>query len=168
MHSRRRLARTLGLTTIALPGSATAKNRKKKKKKVTFNDFGCVNVGGICKNASQCCSGICKGKKGKKKCQAHDAQGCQAGQREEICGGDAVNVPCTSSAGEEDSVCDTTTGNAGYCTFNGDCFPCSKDADCQEFCGPAAACMICADFCAETGGTACVGPGPCTFPPEEE
>jgi hypothetical protein len=160
-----------GLTTLLVrlgAEDAEARKRKKgkkrKKKKIKRNEFGCVNVGKFCKNGGQCCSGICQGKKGKNKCKAHDSQGCQAGQQEETCNAEKVDVPCTTSAGEE-GICDTTTGNAGYCRREGDCFPCSKDADCQEFCGPAAACIICADFCAETGGTGCVGPGECTFPP---
>jgi hypothetical protein len=161
MFSRRGMASTLGLTAIALSGSAAAKKKRKKKKKVKRNAFGCVNVGNFCKNAGQCCSGICGGKKGKKKCQAHDAEGCIAGPQDIPCGG-GMDVECTSSAGEP-GFCNTTTGNAGYCANDGGCFACSKDADCQEFCGPAAACILCGDDCAETG-TRCVGPDECLFP----
>jgi hypothetical protein len=120
---------------------------------------GCKNVGKTCRKSKQCCSGVCKGKKGRKKCKAHDTGGCQAGQSEVRCGGD-VNVPCTSANGEE-GVCDTTTGNAGYCTVGAGCFPCTRDADCRDVCGPATACIRCAPECADEGGTACVGPSEC-------
>jgi hypothetical protein len=121
---------------------------------------GCKNVGAKCKKKKDCCSGVCKGKKGKKKCKAHDTGGCQAGQRSMGCGG-GENVPCTTSAGE-DGLCQATTGNGGYCSGSGlICTPCSKDAECRSFCGPDAACIQCAESCV-TSGTACVGPVECS------
>lgn len=159
-QSRRDILGALGLSAILLPAAAGAKKRKKKAK---FNKFGCVNVGDFCKNSSQCCSGICQGKKGKGKCQAHDSSTCQAGQN--ACD-DAEGVPCVSSTGATTGSCDTTTGNAPYCTADGDCFDCKKDADCVPFCGPQAACIKCA-VCADEGVvTACVGPTAegCSFP----
>jgi hypothetical protein len=122
---------------------------------------GCKNVGVKCKKKSDCCSGVCKGKKKKKKCRAHDTGGCKPGQQEAVCGGE--DVLCTTVAGLE-GVCDTTTGNAGYCTSDGGCFACQRDADCRSFCGPKAACIRCADECADVGGTACVGPAGCDVP----
>jgi hypothetical protein len=152
--SRRTLAGGLGLGMVALPNLSEAKHKHKhkhkKKKKVKHNDFGCVNVGSFCKNADQCCSGICQGKKDKKKCQAHDTGGCQPGSATLGCGGDKVD--CTTSAGSA-GLCGTTTGNAGYC-FNAVAIgpPCSKDADCQAETGSStAACIVCATsepFCA--------------------
>jgi hypothetical protein len=156
--SRRRLGLALGLGPLALPGLADAKKKHKHKKKVTFNDFGCVNVGSFCKNDDQCCSGICQGKKGKKHCQAHDASTCQPGQ--DSCSG--LPVPCTTSAGDPDGGCTITTGNASYCEADGRCFDCAKDADCVPFCGPQAACIVCAGCVTEK--TVCVGPSACTFP----
>jgi hypothetical protein len=152
----------LGLTMTRLTGTVAARNRKTKK--IKRNGFGCVNVGSFCKNAGQCCSGICQGKKGKKRCKAHDASTCQAGQISTECGA-AADVACTASSGDA-GKCTTTTGNAEYCLADGECFPCKKDADCQAFCGPQAACIPCADDCEETGGTACVGAneGDCGFP----
>lgn len=161
LQSRRGLLGALGLGALVLPETAGA--RKKKKKKAKFNEFGCVNVGDFCKNNSQCCSGLCEGKKGKKRCSAHDSSTCQSGQN--ACD-DAEAVPCVSSAGALMAACDTTTGNAPYCSADGDCFPCKKDADCVAFCGPQAACIQCA-ACADEGVvTACVGPtaNGCTFP----
>jgi hypothetical protein len=152
--SRRSLAGMLSLAALTVPGLAEAKKHKKhkhkKKKEPTFNDVGCVNVGGFCKNNGQCCSGICKGKKGKGKCLAHNASTCQAGQ--ENCVG--TGVECTSETGEL-GVCTITTGQANYCEVNGNCYPCTKDADCVAVCGEGAACLDCADC---SGGTACAGP----------
>jgi hypothetical protein len=124
---------------------------------------GCKNVGKKCKNAGQCCSGVCKGKKGKKRCKAHDTGKCPPGLTETACGADEEQG-CTTSTGLQ-GVCDTTTGNAGYCLVSGDCFPCAKDADCRPFCGPTAACVQCAD-CVDAGNTVCgtAGPDPCEFP----
>lgn len=121
---------------------------------------GCKNVGKKCKRDAQCCSDVCKGGKNKR-CKAHDGAGCKAGQQETACGG--VEVDCISSTGAE-GACDTTTGNAPYCTVDGGCFPCTKDRQCRPFCGPKAACIRCGPECEEEGGTACVGPGQCDFP----
>lgn len=161
-QSRRGLLGALGLGAILLPGTAGAK-KNKKKKKAKFNEFGCVNVGDFCKNNNQCCSGLCEGKKGKKRCSAHDSSTCQAGQN--ACD-DAVGVSCVSSTGANTGACDTTTGNAPYCSADGACFACTKDADCVPFCGAQAACTKCA-VCADEGVvTACAGPTAdgCTFP----
>jgi hypothetical protein len=158
--SRRTLAGALGLGALTLPSLVEAKKKHKhKKKKVTFNDFGCVDVGKFCKNSGQCCSGLCEGKKGKKKCKAHDSSTCQAGQ--DFCAG--LEVVCTTESGDLGG-CAQTTGKAPYCEANGDCFDCAKDADCVPICGSGAACIVCAE-CPETGGTACVGPSKdsCTF-----
>jgi hypothetical protein len=164
--SRRALAGALGIAATARPGVAAAKRPKHAKQKVKFNAFGCVNVGGFCKHSSQCCSGICSGKKGKKKCQAHDTSTCQPGVHEGFCDADGSTVACVSSTGDPGS-CDTTTGKAAYCTVNGNCFACAKDADCVPFCGLQAACIVCGNNCAVRDlRTACVGPiaGGCRFP----
>lgn len=96
---------------LATQGSTpTAARKKHKKKQAKQNGFGCVDAGNFCKNGGQCCSGICQGKKGKKKCQGHNASTCQAGQQEEVCSGE-LSVPCLISEGVE-GQCDTTTGNA--------------------------------------------------------
>jgi hypothetical protein len=151
--SRRSFASALGLSTLALPAlvEAKKKHKHKKKKKVKLNDFGCVNVGDFCKNNGQCCSGICQGKKGKGKCQAHNESTCQPGQ--DVCTVPAVD--CTSETGDP-GACSITTGQATYCEANGTCFDCKKDADCVAVCGAGAACIVCAE-CSETGNTACVG-----------
>jgi hypothetical protein len=149
-------AAALDLGTARFPDVAIAKKRKKVKR----NAFGCVNVGKFCKNAGQCCSGICRGRKGGKKCRAHDSGvGCQVGAREEECGG--TDISCTSATGAP-GVCDTTTGNAAYCHGSGlTCATCSKDEDCQELCQLATAvCIKCPDCDGSAFQTACVGPSP--------
>jgi hypothetical protein len=145
------VAAGLGLQAAPRPDVAAAK----KRKKVRFNAFNCVSVGGFCKNAGQCCSGICEGKKGKRKCRAHDTGGCQPGGRDTICSASGTDIPCTTSTGAEVGQCNTTTGNAGFCAAAGSCFACTKDAQCQERYGqPEAACIRC-DKCPQTGGTSC-------------
>lgn len=136
---------------------AAAKNRnKRKKKKVTFNGYGCVSVNKHCKNASQCCSGICKGKKGKKRCKAHDAGGCPPGATVSSCSG-MESVACTTSTGFP-GWCYGTTGGAAYCWGAGAQAECTKDADCIPIFGPAAACVL---DCTPPGEplTICAGPG---------
>ena len=156
--SRRTLAGFIGLGAIGISEVADAK--KKNKKKVKKNEFGCVDVGRFCKNAGQCCSNICKGKKGKKKCKAHNESTCQNGQEGLGCGG--VTVACQTPSGDL-GQCDTTTGKAGYCNADGSCFACTKDADCIPQCGANAACALCSNC---PGGFACFGPekGSCLPP----
>ncbi len=138
---------TLGSAGLA---ATAAKRRKKKLKR---NEFGCVNVGKFCKNAAQCCSGICQGKKGKKKCKAHDASTCQG---QDACGGEIVN--CLTTAGET-GACVVTTGKANYCNSVAVCFACATDAECVPTCGAGAACIVCAECAAQDLETACAGLG---------
>lgn len=146
------LGLSLGGMLGALTFGAEAKNKKRKKKKVKFNEFGCVNVGGFCKNAGQCCSGICEGKKGKKKCKAHDTGGCTPGTIPFAC--DGTEVSCTTSAGLPGS-CGTTTGNAGYCFTNLSPDLCSTDAECKALYGSRAACVKCPTMGEGSEGVLC-------------
>jgi hypothetical protein len=153
--SRRSLAGALGLGTLALPILAEARKKHKKRKKIKRNAFGCVNVGGLCRRSGQCCSGICQGKKGKKKCQPHDSGACQAGQIDIYCAG-GTHFPCTTSNGLPGS-CYTTTGQAGYCAYAvGICVTptCANDADCRADFGDSGACVVCPNC---QYGTRCVG-----------
>jgi hypothetical protein len=152
--SRRDLLRGLTSAGLALgivgrpePGAA----KKKRKKKIKRNRFGCVNVGSFCKHAGQCCSGICKGREpgDKTLCRAHDTSTC-AGQ--DGCVGEVV--ACTTTE-ETPGTCAVTTGNASYCSTGATCVDCAKDAECVSRCGEGAACIICAE-CAMLGiATAC-------------
>jgi hypothetical protein len=152
------VAAALGLGTTPIPDGGTA--RKRKNKRVKRNEFGCVNVGNFCKHDDQCCSGICRGKKGKKKCRAHDADVCTSGHADAFCKPGSPIVGCITSTGRSGS-CYTTTGNAGFCNWEFTCFSCTKDADCVLVCGTGgegAACLLC-EGCSE--GTACGSPDVC-------
>jgi hypothetical protein len=148
-------ARVLGATRIPDTVQAKRKNKKKKKQKLVFNAFGCVDVGKACRgNSANCCSGICEGtapKKGKKDtstCVDHHVGGCPAGADACVLG----KVPC-----ELDGVCFRTTGNASFCGKDVECTACSTDKDCEEAgFGSGAACIVCAVNCDKDGGTACV------------
>lgn len=129
----------------------------KRKKKLKRNVYDRVDGDGKCRGKSaNCCSGICdgdkpkKGKKDKSRCVAHDAEGCQAGG--DPCNN--VNEIRTTSLGNP-VLCNTTTGMAGYCGYDGGCLACGRDADCREIFGPHAACVLCSD-CAQ--GTSCSAP----------
>jgi len=124
--SRRTLAGVLAFGALALPGltEAKKKHRRKKKKKIKRNQFGCVNVGNFCKHNSQCCSNLCQGKRGKKQCRAHDAQGCEVAHDSCVFG----TTNCLTSAGKN-GFCHKTIGNAGFCAFDAGCFPCTRDQD---------------------------------------
>lgn len=155
VSTRRTLAALLDISSIGVSGQAGAK-KNRKQKKVKRNDLGCVNVGKFCKNDSQCCSGVCEGKKKRKKCKPHDESTCQPGQ--DSCLG--APIFCTTTAGFA-GICVTTSGKAPYCYASGEeqCFPCSKDSDCEPGYGAGAACIVCATFCANENpqATACVG-----------
>jgi hypothetical protein len=148
----------LGLGLAAMHRVGIAEARQKRTRKVKPNAFGCLNVGDPCKRDTQCCSGICKGKKGKRRCKAHDTGGCAAGAQTVGCGTD---VACTASSGKP-GQCVTTTGNAGYCAANiggggsGYGQGCKTDFDCQVVAGglfgPTAACVRCN---LALGGTVC-------------
>jgi hypothetical protein len=146
----------LGLGWGRRPNQTAAnKKRKRKRRQPTPNAYGCLNVDAPCQSAAQCCSGICSGKKGKKRCRAHDVGVCRAGQTIGFCGG--MNSPC-NLVSTYTGVCGTTTGNAGFCVGGGDCYPCTVDAQCRPFCGAGAACVRCAT-CTKTGGTMCASAG---------
>jgi hypothetical protein len=159
LPSRRNLLRGLagvglGLGTAGRADSSETKKRRGRRNQpaIKRNGFGCVNVGKDCRRDGQCCSGICEGSAGRKRCRAHDASICRAGQAVSSC--DGTNVACTTGANQP-GTCATTTGNAGYCAGFVDCFSCRIDADCVPACGPRAACIRCAAACGGTGGTAC-------------
>jgi hypothetical protein len=156
-------AATLGVLVLSRSEPVTAK-KSKRKKRLRFNQFGCVDVGGTCRgNSDNCCSGICegkrpkKGKKDKSRCVGHDATSCGIGDTLAFCGG--TDVGCTTSSGDMGD-CATTTGNAPFCQGDGACLPCTKDADCIAQCGLKAACVVCPTSVCLTGGisTLCVSP----------
>jgi hypothetical protein len=136
--------------------------------------FDCTAVGDSCKgNDSQCCSGRCSGKTGKKKkngrrkrdqsqCVAHDQAGCTSGQ--DTCD-TGIAVACGSRGR---GGCFRTTGNASFCgQIEGprpprlNCENCTTDQDCESLgYGSGAACVVCNSECQfrNNNATACVGP----------
>jgi hypothetical protein len=165
VFSRRRVLRGVAAAGLGLAAARrhefahANKKRVSSPKKQKPNAFGCLSVGDACRRAGQCCSGLCQGKKGRRKCRAHDTGNCLAGEHPGECLG--ANVACITSLGKQ-GVCATTTGNAAYCTSSFiECFNCKTDADCQAVdggaLGPRAACIRCAD-CGEINGTACAAP----------
>jgi hypothetical protein len=161
-RSRRALFGGVLLIPLLRHSESDISAKKKRRKKIIFNRYGCVDVGHACRGKDElCCSGICQGKKPKKgkrdrsRCVAHHADICQQGQLSITCGGsDETFVLCTLPNGGP-GLCERTTGNASYCAGSDiNCESCAKDADCFALCGPGAACITCTG-CAE--GTACVG-----------
>jgi hypothetical protein len=137
---------------------------------VAENPYGCQKVGERCKRADQCCSGICTGKRRKKKCQAHGTGTCdqQAGG---MCDGVDPNlVHCSNST---TCLCVRTTAGSSFC---GDisievsgCADCQSDADCERQGFPPGS--ACAPFvngaCAGTCPSGMVCMGPCGYEPTE-
>lgn len=131
----------LGLGMVRIPAMAAAKKKRKRKTKkrnpkVTPNQYGCLEVDDPCQTAEQCCSGICEGKKGKKRCLAHDTGTCKQ---------DGQLVPCNNRT---DCGCFRTTAGSDVCAglATSECAVCQRDADCLALGFPS--------------GTACT-PGPC-------
>jgi hypothetical protein len=168
---RGRAAASLGLGVARFPGSANAKKKGKKKrsKKAKPNAFGCLEVGDACKNAAQCCSGICQGNK----CRAHDAGTC----------GQDLKGWCLVASAEDGAEhicnnnqlcrCHRTTAGSAFCAdfFPSDdpagvdprCADCKKDADCLALgfppgsaCAPVSQGYFCAGACPT--GMACLAP----------
>jgi hypothetical protein len=155
----------LGLGIARWSSTAEArKKRKKRNKKAKPNAFGCVNVGKFCKNDGQCCSGICEGKKGTRKCKAHGTGTCEQ-QGPEFCTAPELDLVLCNSAV---CACIRTTAGSNFCFDIGaeagsDCADCSTDADCEVLgFPPGSACApyfngeFCAGSCAS--GMKCVTP----------
>ena len=127
---------------------------------------GCAKVGKSCKRADQCCSGICEGKHGKKKCRGHDAGTCQRGQ-DTCTDPDPDGDKCNNNA---DCSCIATTAGTSFCAdvVGGGCADCARDADCLALgFPPGTACLVigvgrCSGHC--PNGTGC-NPPCATLPP---
>jgi hypothetical protein len=149
----------LGFGIAERPRLAVAK-RKRRPKKGKPNAFGCLGVGQPCKNARKCCSGICKGKKGKRRCVAHGTGTCdQDGPGYCAVGGIAL---CN---GSPTCICAESTAGSYFCgdaAPPSDCAACKKDVDCEALgFPPGSACVPwtyggCAGLCEQ--GTACLAP----------
>jgi hypothetical protein len=130
-------------TLAAVPGAAEA----------GATLVNCVQVGKRCKRSGQCCSGHCRGPKGKKTCRAHDVGTCTATQNF-----------CTSAAdlcGGGQCGCTRTTGGASFCSKGGTLINCAKDAECVAALDtPGAACVVFAGSDCLPEGNRCALPCP--------
>jgi hypothetical protein len=168
------LGRTLALAAGSLgvsPGEAKKKH-KKRKPIARPNAFGCLDVGDPCKNADQCCSGVCEGKKDKKQCRAHDTGTCRQDGLGICTGESGTPFACNNSW---NCVCFHTTAGSNFCadldSFGREfCADCRNDGDCQASgFPPGSACIpysdgACAGNC--ESGMACLAP--CGTPPPED
>jgi hypothetical protein len=168
--SRRDVLRGLGgvgiaLGSASLPPVVVAKQSKGKPKpnKPQPNQYGCLEVGDPCGRSRQCCSGVCKGKPGKKRCRAHDTGTCE----QEVPGLCTADNPAASKCNNEiNCACLRTTAGSNFCadldTGIDICAECKRDADCEQLGYPSgSACApIAVGFCAGTceTGMACVPP----------
>ena len=123
---------------------------------------GCRKVGAGCRRAAQCCSGICRGPKGKKTCRAHGVGTCKRGQ--DICRQGDAAAAC-SNPDVAECVCGVTTSDAGFCfdLNSARCAACERDPDCVEKHGfpRGSACIRAVEGgCEECArlGTACAAP----------
>lgn len=131
----------------------------------------CLRVDRPCRQARQCCSGICRGKKGKQTCRGHGAGTCKRGQS--FCTSpDPELLTCNNQA---DCYCLLTTSGTSFC-YGGagsgsECTDCERDADCVKLGFPRGSACVpstagrCAGNC--EGGTACAVRCGTVIPPPE-
>jgi hypothetical protein len=172
-------ALALGMTG-SLQLLSARKKRRKNKKNLKRNAFGCVGAGDPCRgNGTNCCSGICQGKKPKRgmkdksRCADHNAGDCTperdiclvGGIEESLCNGEPARAFCV-----------TTTGGASFCASDENvspeinCVACRTDRDCEALGFPSgSACVVLVGgICVAeqscvgingSDGTACLAPG---------
>ncbi len=177
--TRRAAVRALGAALgagVLLPVGAndTTGKKKRRKKPLPLNQFGCLNVGAKCRGKSTlCCSGVCTGRKPKKgkrdqrKCVAHNAAGCAP--EINFCVAPPSAAFCNPVVPH--AVCMVTTGRGNFCgnragtSDENNCRLCARDKDCEALGFPlGSACVMlagtnCGSNCATTGARACVPPG---------
>jgi hypothetical protein len=160
-------AATGGIGVRIAEARKRGKQRKKRKPRARPNQYGCLEIDDPCKTAEQCCSGICEGKKGKKRCRAHGAGTCKP--QPGVCTDpDPGYGTCNN---DNFCYCHRTTANSIYCANQAhtDCADCRKDADCVALGYPVgSACIpysegICSGAC--ESGMACAIP--CGYEPVE-
>lgn len=158
----------LGLGLAFLPTLSEAKPNPKKRKRLKPakpNRFGCLEVKDSCRTHRQCCSGICTGKPGKKRCRAHGTKHCKQGVPG-VCStkyGDIYSLKCAAHC-----LCYRTTAGSNFCSQGvyfdqRNCTTCNRDADCVALgfppgsaCAPVPKSGICAGLC--DTGMACLAP----------
>jgi hypothetical protein len=115
----------------------------------------CRNPGRPCNRGGQCCSGLCAGKKGKRRCRTSPGQSictladnqCLPGVQPKDCG-----------LGDLSCLCFVTTRGRAVCTqfAGGDATPCSSDGECESRFGRGAVCI--------SGDPVCDVPSECRLP----
>jgi hypothetical protein len=157
------MALTAGWLGVSTADAKQMGKQKKRKLRAKPNAFGCLEVGDPCRNAGRCCSGICKGKKGKHTCRAHGVGTCSQDQPdwcsvESLAEEHLELAACNGRKG----LCIRTTAASNACINFHACADCKKDADCAALgypagsvCAPFAGNLACAGFCPETSGMAC-------------
>jgi len=106
----------------------------------------CLREKQACKRGNQCCSGLCKGKRGKKKCRRAPGQGTCTTDRD-ICRVGEPRGICTKGANQ--CGCLITTRGTAFCAGVGVATVCATDADC------VAAFDVPNLVCARTAGAEC-------------
>lgn len=159
----------LGAAFPALESEAKKKRKRKKKKQKPLkpNEFGCLEVGGQCRSADECCSGVCEGKK----CRAHGTDICRQ-DRPGVCTAGLDEVPSLGCG--PNCWCFRTTAGSNFCGANVrtspplDCTSCRKDSDCVAMgyppgsaCAPVGA-GNCSTWC--DTGMACLVPCGTPYP----
>ena len=165
----------IALVSVAAPASAGSKPKRKRKRRkrrqtpAKPNRYGCLSNNAPCRRASQCCSSVCSGQPGRKRCRAHGTGTCNQ----------AVPAFCETSVptlthcdNSEFCWCLRTTSGSSYCgsAVTSDCAACKRDADCVALgYPPGSACApftngACAGNCPT--GMMCMAPCEGFQPPE--
>jgi hypothetical protein len=170
----------LGLGVARLPDLVEAKKKRKRKKhkkpkpQAKPNEYGCLEVNAPCTSEADCCSGICDGTTGKKRCRAHGTGSCRQ-DRQGVCSATTTDVP-TFVCGN-DCYCFLTTAGSNFCAVppaavdSPKCADCQKDLDCLALGFPAGSACVpverghCSGRC--ESGMACLVPCGVEFPPPD-
>ena len=135
------LAIAMARLGVVQTGAKKKRKRKKKAKKPKPNEYGCLEVGAPCKSEADCCSGICEGGKGKKRCQGHGAGTCS-----QEAPGFCQEGPSAICDNSTTCVCARTTAGSNFCGTlavpSSGCADCQTDADCEALgFPPGSACV---------------------------
>jgi len=157
--SRRWMLRSVatGAVATALVSGFARLQPRESAAQEAFAHFGCRHVGKPCKRARQCCSGLCRGPKGRQTCRQHNVGTCQAGQDR------CANPTLGSCNGQPDCACFQTTGRGVFCgrVSTTECVECGLDADCAAVTGPGSACITTnGGNCLCPSQSACMAPCP--------
>lgn len=149
--------------SLVTAGKKRKQRRKKRKqhKPGTPNEFGCIEVGDRCTSADSCCSGVCSGKKGKRRCQAA-GQGTCAPEAPGVC---HATTPTITICNNAECWCARTTGDSAFCANavgTVSCDECRTDTDCVNRGFPAGS--ACVPWSSGLCGGPCAGKAVCLLP----